>query len=162
MRVSKTDDVFLADKRLTAGQKIEMDTELLALCHDAVHFLIGQVVLVTIGAGPAALAVHIAGRGRVKQDEHGHIAVVFLPVRMDLLGAAEKHFVADIQHGGLEHMLVRLVDDAVDIVDPAAVWVVDLTADGVKALFVLVLLPEFCDEVDDVLIAESLTGVVFP
>ena len=53
-------------------------------------------MLVSVGAGPAADAVHIAGVRRIEEDEPGDVAVVFLTVGTNGLGPAEEGLIAQI------------------------------------------------------------------
>ena len=116
-------DVLLAHQRLAAGEHIQVHAQLLALGDDLVHVLKAQVVLVAVLAGPAAHAVHIAGGGRVKQDQPRDVALVFDTVFPDGLGAPEKSLVAQVQGSSTGHMGVGLVQHAVDELGPLAVGV---------------------------------------
>ena len=123
MLFRQLEHVLLAHQRLAAGQHIQVNAQFLALRDDLVHILKAEVVLVAVLTCPAANAVHIAGRGRVKQNQPRDVALVLDAVLADGLGAAEEGFVAQIQCGGTRHMGVGLVQHAVDEFRPLAVGV---------------------------------------
>ena len=67
--------------------------------------------------------MHIAGGGRVKQDQPRDVALVFDTVFPDGLGAPEKGLVAQVQGSSTGHMGVGLVQHTVDQLGPLAVRV---------------------------------------
>ena len=73
--------------------------------------------------GPAAHAVHIAGRGGVKQDQPGNVALIFDTILADGLGTAEEGLIAQVQGRGAGHVGVQLVQHTVDELRPLAVGV---------------------------------------
>ena len=114
MLFAQPDQVGLADQRLAARQHIEVDAQLLALGDDLIHICKAEVVLVAVLPGPAAHAVHVAGRGGVKQDQPGDVALVLDAVLPDGLGAPEKRLVPQVESRGAGHVGVGLVQHAVD------------------------------------------------
>ena len=120
---SQLQHVLLPHQRLAAGEHIQVHAQLLALGDDLVHVLKAQVVLVAVLAGPAAHAVHIAGGGRVKQDQPRDVALVFDTVFPDGLGAPEESLIAQVQGSSTGHMGVGLVQHTVDQLGPLAVRV---------------------------------------
>ena len=143
------EDVVHANRRLTAGHHVQVDTQLLALGDDLVHVLIGEVGLVAVGAGPAAHAVHVAGHGGIEEDQPRDVAVVLLTVLADLLGAAKERLIAEGHDEVLGIAGIGVIDDAVDVFDPLAVVVADALADLVKCRLVLVVSDELLRQVDD-------------
>ena len=85
-----------------------------------------------IGSGPAAYAVHVAGHGGIKQDQPRDVAAVFLTVCADGLGAAKEGLIAKVQEHHLRIVGIGLVDDAVDVFEPAVVGVLDGSADSIE------------------------------
>ena len=116
-------DVLLAHQRLAAGQHVQVHAQLLALSDDLVHILKAEVVLVAVLTGPAAHAVHVAGRGGVKQDQPGNVALVLHAVLADGLGAPEESLIAQVQGHGAGNIGVGLVQHTVDQLGPLAVRV---------------------------------------
>lgn len=100
-------NILFADERFAASHHIQVYAQFLALRDNFIHILEGQVVLVTICAGPAAGAVHVACRGRVKQNQPRNVAVILLAVFANLLGAAEECLKAQIQSRHLCDMRAR-------------------------------------------------------
>ena len=123
MLLGQLEDIRLADQRLAARQHIEVDAQLLALSDDLIHICKAEVVLVAVLPGPAAHAVHVAGRGGVKQDQPGDVALVLDAVLPDGLGAPEKRLVPQVESRGAGHVGVGLVQHAVDELGPLAVRV---------------------------------------
>ena len=121
--LGQLEDIRLADQRLAARQHIEVDAQLLALGDDLIHICKAEVVLVAVLPGPAAHAVHVAGRGGVKQDQPGDVALVLDAVLPDGLGAPEKRLVPQVESRGAGHVGVGLVQHAVDELGPLAVRV---------------------------------------
>ena len=127
-------DVVPADHRLAAGHQIKVSAQLFALSDDTVHILKAQIVLCAISAGPAADAVHVAGRRGIKQNQPRDVAVILLAVRANFLCAAVECLIAKVQKHRSRIMRVRLVNHLVDIFEPAVVRVLDRLADCLKRL----------------------------
>ena len=121
--LGQLEDISLAHQRLTAGEHVQINAQLLALGDDLIHIVKAQVVLVAVLTGPAAHAVHIAGRGGVKQDQPGNVALIFDTILADGLGAAEEGLIAQVQGRGAGHVGVQLVQHTVDELRPLAVGV---------------------------------------
>ena len=116
-------DIGLAHQRLAAGQHVQVYAQLLALGNDLVHILKAEVVLVAVLTGPAAHAMHVAGRGGVEQDQPRNVALVLHAVLADGLSAAEEGFIAQIQCRGAGHVGIGLIQHAVDELGPLAAGV---------------------------------------
>ena len=69
--------VALADERLAAGEHEEMGAQGLRLTHDALHLKVRKVRAVAVFRGPAALALQVARRRGIEQDDPRDVAVVF-------------------------------------------------------------------------------------
>ena len=121
--LGQLEDISLAHQRLTAGEHVQINAQLLALGDDLIHIVKAQVVLVAVLTGPAAHAVHIAGRGGVKQDQPGNVALIFDTILADGLGTAEEGLIAQVQGRGAGHVGVQLVQHTVDELRPLAVGV---------------------------------------
>ena len=121
--LGQLEDISLAHQRLTAGEHVQINAQLLTLGDDLIHIVKAQVVLVAVLTGPAAHAVHIAGRGGVKQDQPGNVALIFDTILADGLGAAEEGLIAQVQGRGAGHVGVQLVQHTVDELRPLAVGV---------------------------------------
>ena len=117
--LGQLEDISLAHQRLTAGEHVQINAQLLALGDDLIHIVKAQVVLVAVLTGPAAHAVHIAG----KQDQPGNVALIFDTILADGLGAAEEGLIAQVQGRGAGHVGVQLVQHTVDELRPLAVGV---------------------------------------
>ena len=126
MLAHQTQDIILADHRFTTRHEIQVSAELLALGDDLVHVLEGQVVLMAVGAGPAALAMHVAGGGRVKQDQPRDIAVIFLSVLADHFCTAEKRLIAKVEKGHLRKIRIDFINHAVDKFSPAGIRIAEI------------------------------------
>ena len=125
-----------------------MRTKLLALGHDLIHDLIAEIALISIGSGPAAGAVHVAGIGRVKQDQPRNIAVVLFPVCTDHLGTAEKGLVAKVQEHHLRIVWVRLVHNPVDELHPAVVRILHRGTHLIQGLLLGAVSIELSSKID--------------
>ena len=123
MLFCQLEHVLLAHQRLAAGQHIQVNAQLFALRNDLIHILKAEVILVAVLAGPAAHAVHIAGRGGVEQNQPRDVALVLDAVFANHFSAAEEGFVAQIQRGGTCHMGVGLIQHTIDELRPLAVGV---------------------------------------
>ncbi len=132
--LGEPEDIVHADGRLAAGHHVQIYAELLALGDDLVHILEGKVCLVAVGAGPAADAVHVAGHGGIEEDQPRDVAAVLLTVCTDGLGAAKECLIAEVQEQHLRIVRIGLVDDAVDVLEPAVVGILDGSADSVELL----------------------------
>ncbi len=154
----KLENIVHADSRLAAGHHVKMGTEFLAFGYDLVHILIGKVGLVAVRAGPAAYAVHVAGHGRIKEDQPRNIAVVFLSVLTDHLGAAEKRLIAEVEQHHLRVMRICLVDNTVDKAHPAVIGILHIRTDCRNSILVRAGAVEFFREIHDLEI--SLGSVI--
>ena len=121
--LGQLEDIGLAHQRLTTGEHVQINAQFLALGDDLIHIVKAQVVLVAILTGPAAHAVHIAGRGGVEQDQPGNVALIFDTILADGLGTAEEGLIAQVQGRGAGHVGVQLVQHTVDELRPLAVGV---------------------------------------
>ena len=95
------DQVLFANQRLTAGIYVHIYAHFLALGDNGIDLVKGQVQLVAVFRGPAAGAVQVAGRGRVKQNGPRNIAVIFLPVFLLLWPTDDIRVEEEIFKGGL-------------------------------------------------------------
>ena len=86
---AELDEVLLPHQGFAAGIDIEVSAHFLALTDDAVNLVVGEVQLIAILCGPAALAVQVAGRGGIQQDGPGHVAIVFLTDFVALLPTSD-------------------------------------------------------------------------
>ena len=120
---SQLEQILLAAGRLTAGAHVPVDAQRLALGDDAVHILKAEVQAVAVLGSPAALAVQVAGRGRVEQQNPRHIAVVLLAQLHDIVVTGEHTLIHKVQGVHLQDMGVDLVDCPVGIPHPLAVGV---------------------------------------
>ena len=75
--------------------------------------------------------MHVAGIRRIEQDQPRNVAVIFLTVGTRSLGAAQERLVAQVQQRHLGKMRIGLRDDAVDIIEPAVVRILDRLFDAV-------------------------------
>ena len=123
MLLAKLQDVLLADKRLAAGEHIQMRAQLFAFRNDPVHLLVGQGILVVIGARPAADAVHIAGHSRVKENEPRDIAAVNFATGPDFLRPPEKCLKAEGENRFFGISGVRMIQNIADETHPAMIRV---------------------------------------
>ena len=130
--LGQLEDISLAHQRLTAGEHVQINAQLLALGNDLVHILKAEVVLVAILASPAAHAMHVAGRSGVEQNQPRNVALILHAVLADGLGAAEESLVAQIQRHGAGHVGVGLIQHTVDELGPLAVGV----GQGLSGVFV--------------------------
>ena len=130
--LGELDDVALTHERLAAGEHVQVAAELGALGDQAVHVLVGKVQAVAVVGGPAAHAVLVAGARRVEEDDPRNVALLLLGVGGGVAQAAEGRLVAAVQDGGLEHVVVGVVDDVPEELLPlgARVQAVADAADG--------------------------------
>ena len=110
--LGKAQDVLLAHQGLAAGHHVEVAAKLGALRDDLVALLVREVLPLLVVSRPAANAVLVARAGGVKDDDPGHVALVLVGVGRGVAQAAEGGLVAAVEHDGLEHVRVGLVDDA--------------------------------------------------
>ena len=101
MLFTQGDQVLFANQRLTAGIYVHIYAHFLALGDNGIDLVKGQVQLVAVFRGPAAGAVQVAGRGRVKQNGPRNIAVIFLPVFLLLWPTDDIRVEEEIFKGGL-------------------------------------------------------------
>ena len=152
------EDILHADRRLTAGHHVQVDAEFLALGDDLVHVLIGEVALVSVGAAPAADAVHVAGHRGIEEDQPRDVAAVLLTVCADGLGAAKEGLIAEVQ----EHLLgiagIRLIDDPVQVLRPLVIRIGEILLDRVEGGLIVLVAEEALCEVDE--LTEGLGPVV--
>ncbi len=128
------EDIVHANGGFAAGHHVEVYAELLALRHDLIHVLKGKVGFMAIGAGPTSDAVHITCHGGIEQNQPRDVAVVFLTVGADGLGTAQECLVAQIQKGNLGIVGIRLINDPVDIAEPAVIRILDGGTNRIKLL----------------------------
>ena len=128
-------DIILADQRFTARKHIEVDSQFLALGHDPVQILIGQVQAVAVLGRPASHAVQVAGAGGIHQDQPGNVAVIFFPVGTDRLCPVEHGLETEVQKGHLQHVRIQLIEQPVDIDIPFLIGIPDHPPDLIILLF---------------------------
>ena len=88
----------------------------------------------TVCARPATDAVHIACRGRVKEDKPRNIAMVFLTVCTDHLCATEESLIAEVHECDLCVMRICLIKNFVYVFEPAVVRILNRRTDCIHAL----------------------------
>ena len=93
--LAESDDVLLADHRLTACHDVCVDAEFLALCDEAVHILKCQIKSTAVFGSPAALAVKVACGSGVKQNDPRHAAAKLLGSLSCLMESGESAFETD-------------------------------------------------------------------
>ena len=121
MFFGKLQDIIFSHKRFSAGQQIQVDAELFALRYDFIHIREGEIMLIAVGARPAAFAMHIARRGWIEQNQPRNIAVILLPVISDFLCTFHKSVIAEIQKRGLQNVRIRFVDRPIEHGRPAVI-----------------------------------------
>ena len=112
MLFTKTDDIILSDKRLTAREHIEMSTELLSLGNNAVHFIICKILLVAVFCSPAALTLEIAGTCGVYKDLEGYVTVILFSVCSYFLCSEITCLKTERHKHMLEHSSVNITQNA--------------------------------------------------
>ena len=122
-------NIFLTDERLAAGEHVEVGAERLALGDDAVHLLVGQVVLVAVGARPAADAVHVAGHGGVKENEPRDVAVINIAVCADVLRTPEECLKAEGENCFFGISGICFIQNIVDEFHPTIIGIAEISAD---------------------------------
>ena len=104
-------------------------------------------MLMSIGAGPTALTMHIACGSGVKQNQPWDIAMIFFPVFTDLSGAAEKCLKAQVECRHLCHMGIGFIQYTVDKPNPLVIRVLNCCPHLVIAFLGHAVSPEFLCEV---------------
>ena len=112
-----------------------MGTEFLGFGQYPVHFLERQALLVAVFRRPAAGAVHVAGGGRVHQDEPGDVDVVFFGRLLRHMIAADAALIDGVGQKCLEDVGVVVADQALDIAGPLAVGIVGEHMKRLKGFF---------------------------
>lgn len=128
-----------------------MGAERLGLGQDSVHLLKAEALLVAVFRRPAAGAVHVAGGGRVHQNEPRHVDVVFSCVFLRRLVAAEAALIGRVRQEGLENVGVVFADDALGIARPFSVGVFRDHAQRLIGLVAPRTLVDLLDHVDELL-----------
>ena len=111
--------ILFPDHRLPAGINKHKRAQRLALGDDGIDLGHAEIQLMTIFRRPAAGAMQVAGRGRIKQDRPRHVAVVFRR-SFNLTGAAFQTGVDDkvgekrLAHAGvqviqLQHQIIPMI-----------------------------------------------------
>ena len=114
MLLAQLDEVVLADQRLAARVDIHVDAELFALLDNGVDVLVAQVEPVAVVGSPAALAVQVAGAGRVEQDCPGDVALVLGTQLVLLCPALDVDVEVEVHQDVVEHVRIELVERAHD------------------------------------------------
>ena len=157
--LTQADDVVLADKRLAAGQHVEIDAELLALRDQIIHLLKRQIEAATVFRRPASGAVQVARRGRVEQNQPRNVAFIDLTVVADGLGAVQERLKSQIERGHLEDMRVDLVDDPVDVLCPFVLRIGQIVLRRRKLLLAEHISGKFSGQIENA--ADSLFRIFF-
>ena len=135
MHFADLKQISLADGGLTAGVDVHIGTQFLALTDDGIDGLQRKIQMVAVFCRPAAGAVEIAGRGRIKQNGPWDVAAILLPVFM-LGGAA---FEAGIEQEVLEE---SLPDTGIQFIQPQNQLVpIVLLGDDIADHLPLLLIP---------------------
>ena len=152
------EQILLAAGRLTAGAHVPVDAQRLAFRDDAVHILKAQVQAVAVLGSPAALAVQVAGGGRVEQQDPRHVAVI-LPAQLhDVVIAREHTLIHKVQGVHLEDVGVDLVDGLVGVLHPLAAGVGHKGADLVPVGIGVTVGQQRLGQVDEL---DGLLGHIF-
>ena len=112
--LAQPDEVVLADQRLAARVDVHVDAKLFALLDDGVDVLVAQVEPVAVVGSPAALAVQVAGAGRVEQDCPGDVALVLGTQLVLLCPALDVDAEVEVHQDVVEHVRIELVERAHD------------------------------------------------
>ena len=155
---SQLEQILLAAGRLTAGAHVPVDAQRLALGDDAVHILKAEVQAVAVLGSPAALAVQVAGRGRVEQQNPRHIAVVLLAQLHDIVVTGKHALIHKVQGVHLQDMGVDLVDCPVGVPHPLAVGVGHKGADLIPVSIGVTVCQQRLSQIDEL---DGLLGHIF-
>ena len=135
MLFTQADNILFADEGFAAGKETGMGAQFLCLGQHPVHLLKGQTLLMAVFRRPAAGAVHIAGGGRIHQNQPGNIAAVFFGVFLRLLVAAEAALVHCIGQERFKNIGVGLIQQPLDIMRPLAIGLVGNHMQHFKGFF---------------------------
>ena len=103
-----------------------------------------QVVLRAISTGPTALAMHVAGTCRIKENKPWDIASVLFPVCPDHLGTSEKGLITKVEHCHLGNVRICLINYFIYKLDPSIVRVLESCSYLIKlVLSCSIFPPEF-------------------
>ena len=148
---AQADDILLPQQRLAAGKEAGVGTQCLGLCQHPIHLLKGQALLVAVLRRPAAGAVHIAGGGRVHQDEPRHVDAVLGGVLLRRLVAPEAALIGHVGQEGLEDVGIVLPDEPLGVVRPLPVGVLRHHPQRLIGLVAPCPLVDLLDHVDELL-----------
>ena len=119
MLLAQLDEVVLTDQRLAARVDIHVDAELFTLLDDGIDVLVAQVEPVAVVGSPAALAMQVAGAGRVEQNCPGDVALVLGAQLVLLCPALDVDVEVEVHQDVVEDVWVNLVerthDELVDV-----------------------------------------------
>ena len=121
MLLCQLQDVVLAHHRLAAGHDIAAASECFAFCHDLVHILKGKIQLTAVLARPAACAVQVARRGRVKENNPRKTRLVVLAVLARLTVAREARLETEGHEQSLQIVQIHIIQKMIEELCPLSV-----------------------------------------
>ena len=136
-----------------------MAAQLGALGDQTIHLLIREVQAVAVVGGPATDAMLVAGARGVEQDDPRNVALLLLCVLGRVAKAAESGLIATGEDGGLEHVVIGVVDDVPEILLPLRAGIQAVAqAAGYAGRGVLKQLTGHVNELVEILLAVMTTG----
>ena len=139
--------VFTAH-RFTAGTHIPVNPKLFALRYQLIHFFIGQVQGLAIFCSPAAFTMQVTGCGRIKQQDPGHVAVVFFSQLHHIIVTGKHAFITKVQHIHFQNMRIDLVDGTVRVLHPFSVWILHKFTGSIKCTRLISLAQQRLCQID--------------
>ena len=109
MKLAELNKVFLPQKRLAAGEHIEMGAHCDALVDNAVELIKSEALLMAVFRTPAALAFAVARACRVEENDPRNIAVIFFAVCANGLCAVDSRAQSESEHHIHQNIVVNLV-----------------------------------------------------
>ena len=123
MFTAEADDIGFADEWFPAGQQIEMTAQFLALGHDFIHHIEGQIQRMAVFGSPASDTMHIAGTGRIKKNSPGDITVIFRFCGITGTEPIKTGFKSQIHDSRFDNIRVERVQRMVQKMEPFAIFV---------------------------------------
>ena len=121
MLLCQTENIIFTNGRFTAGHDISVNAKLLALRDNSVHIFIGQIQLVPVFRCPAAGAMQVAGRGRIKKNHPGNADSVFLRRLLRLLVSGKACLKAKGHEQALQIILVGIIQQMIKKLCPFSI-----------------------------------------
>ena len=146
--LSELEDIVLTNHRLTTGHHVEIRTKCLTFGYDLIHIFEGEVVLMTIGTGPASYAVHITSIGGIEEDQPGNVATILFAVCADGLGSTEESFVTKVKEHHMSVMRIGLINYTIDELDPTIIRIRYSLLNCFKFFTGGIITPELCSYID--------------